>query len=172
MNKRVIPGGHDEEWDHVDNGKNAGSMSNLNGDNGEWLVPVDSGQAECNVRANIRGQGEQLEPRRQHAHVHRCRQLELAVMPLVEYRGVEEVFLEAGIVLVRPLEVALLLVCEAHQLTHVLDGDDQDPPDYEYHRHDTTDYENELVEEVGHRISLFYEDGLRCRVGFGALGKE
>lgn len=58
MNKRVIPGGHDEEWDHVDNGKNARSMPHLDSDGGEWLVPVDSGQAERNVGAHIRYQGE------------------------------------------------------------------------------------------------------------------
>lgn len=133
---------------------------------------MDSDQAECNVRANISGQAEKLEPRGQHAHIHRRRQLELAVMPLVEYRGVDEIFLEAGIILIRHLEVALLLVCEAHQLTHVLDGDDQDPPGHEYRRHDTADDENEVVEELVHLIGLFCEDGFRCFVGFGALGKE
>lgn len=93
-------------------------------------------------------------------------------MPLVEYRGVEQVFLEAGIFLVRHGEVTLLFICEANQLASVLDGHDQDPPDKENRRHDTTDAENEFVEEVSHGIGFCLEDGLRCRVGFGALGKE
>lgn len=69
MNERIVPCGHDEEWNHVDDGEDARSISQFGGDGSVRLVPLDSGEAEGDVGAEVCYEKEQLEPRGQDTHV-------------------------------------------------------------------------------------------------------
>ena len=69
-------------------------------------------------------------------------------MSLTEQWRIDEMFLEVGVLPVRPEKVALLVVVKTDNKACVLDGDDEHPPADQDERKNAADYEDEVVEHV------------------------
>ena len=111
VDQRVIPPSKQKQRHHVNRRQHSGPIHDLfEYDLGTVYPPVDHESAKHHVSHKITHEEEGLKSRRQGSDVYRPRELEFAVVPHLEERGVQDVPFEEGSPAIRrKCEVTLVL---------------------------------------------------------------
>lgn len=147
--ERVISAGHQEERDHVDDGKITGPIPHQGRHARQGPGKVDGHDAKGHIGREVADQKDQLHSRGQRPDVDGRAELKLAVVALAENGRVLHVLLEPR-VLVRDLgEIALLVVVDASHRPDVSNQQLRHPPG-EKDDPDATQNQKQIVRE--HRV--------------------
>lgn len=97
LDQRIVASGHKPQGNHVHDAKDTATVAELVDPGVEVAVEGDIGDAEGNVGRKVGGQGDELEPRGESAHVDGGAQGELPVVPLAEKGCILNASLEEGV---------------------------------------------------------------------------